>query len=123
MKTIIGKIYADWCGHCQSLAPQWKKMKQMIHKKNIAFIEIEEKEQNKLNHFKAQYPALQVNGYPTIFKIYPNKKIEYYDKNRIAIDMKNWATKNTVSKTANKRTFRKKTRAKTMKKRSYFPFY
>ena len=29
-KIIIGKIYADWCGHCNMLKPEWEKMKNMI---------------------------------------------------------------------------------------------
>jgi thiol-disulfide isomerase/thioredoxin len=123
MKIIIGKIYANWCGHCQSLKPQWNKMKKMIHNKNIKFIEIEEQQQNKLNKFKRQYPSLQVNGYPTIFKIYPNKEIEYYNNDRIADDIKKWAIKNVIPNKRTKRIFRGKKNSKTMKNNNYLPFY
>ena len=122
MKTIIGKIYANWCGHCQSLKPQWSKMKNMIDNKNIKFIEIEEQEQKKLNKFKYQHPSLQINGYPTIFKIHPNKKIEYYNKNRIANDMKKWALNNVMQNNVTNRKFRKNKYSKTVKKNIYFPF-
>ena len=92
MPTIVVKIYANWCGHCQSLKPEWNKMKKMIKKnKNIQIVEIEEQQQNKLNKLKQRFPNLQVNGYPTIFKIQPNKQIEYYTGNRITNDMKKWA--------------------------------
>lgn len=117
--TIIGKIYANWCGHCKQLEPQWEKMKQQINNKNIKYIEIEEQEHKKLNNFRKQYPSLQINGYPTIFKIYPNKTIEYFNKDRIANVMKQWATKKIVPKTVNKRNFRKKY-SKTIKKKNYF---
>ena len=29
-KIIIGKIYADWCGHCKTLKPELIQMKDMI---------------------------------------------------------------------------------------------
>jgi hypothetical protein len=123
MKTIVGKIYANWCGHCQSLKPQWRKMKNMIHNKNITFIEIEEQQQNKINKFKHQHPSLQVNGYPTIFKIYPNKKIEYYNNDRIANDMKKWALTNVKKNVQTKRKYNGKKYSKTIKNNNYLPFY
>jgi thiol-disulfide isomerase/thioredoxin len=92
MKTIIGKIYANWCGHCQALKPEWNKMKSLIKKDaNIEIVEIEENEHEKLNKLKQRFPHLQINGYPTIFKILPNKQIEYYSGNRLSFDMTKWA--------------------------------
>lgn len=104
MKIIIGKIYADWCGHCQSLAPEWEIMKSKImkSKSNLKIIEIEVSNDNKLEQFKQKYPNLEINGYPTIFKIYPNGQIEYYNGNRIAFDMKKWALENRYKKTKTK---------------------
>ena len=40
---IVGEIYADWCGHCKVLKPEWEKMKTMIKQntgrtlKNVGF--------------------------------------------------------------------------------------
>jgi thiol-disulfide isomerase/thioredoxin len=98
MKTIIGKIYANWCGHCQALKPEWNKMKSLIKKDaNIEIVEIEENENEKLNKLKERFPQLQINGYPTVFKIHPNKQIEYYTGNRLSFDMKKWATEKNKS--------------------------
>lgn len=121
MKTIIGKIYANWCGHCNSLKPEWYKMKKMLkHKnKNIQFIEIEEGQQQKLDKLKNRFPKLEINGYPTIFKITANKNIEYYTGNRITNDMKKWILTNIRQNTITKRKFRKKKYAKTVKNYTY----
>lgn len=64
---------------------------QLANNKHIEFIEIEEGEYEKMNKFKLRFPDIQINGYPTIFKIYPNKKIEYYTGNRLAYDIKKWS--------------------------------
>jgi len=117
MKIIIGKIYADWCGHCQTLEPEWNKIKKMMKKnKNIEMIEIEEKNQTKLDILKNQFPELQVNGYPTIFKIRPNRHIEYYTGNRNAIDMKKWIIDKNRS---TKKRFRKRKHNKTKNSKNY----
>jgi thiol-disulfide isomerase/thioredoxin len=94
-KIIIGKVYADWCGHCQLLKPEWKKMKNYIRAKKgkhgILFVEIEEKQMDrKLKQLKADY-GLEVtaNGYPTLFK-FENGKVEYYNGNRQSNALSKW---------------------------------
>ena len=32
-KILIGKVYANWCGHCQHLKPEWLKMKKELKSK------------------------------------------------------------------------------------------
>ena len=113
-KIIIGKIYADWCGHCKSLKPEWKKMKEMIKLntgrtlKNVEFKFYEMGEtaendmynislQQQINDFNAEHfpngdKKIEVDGYPTLFKICRNK-IEYYNGVRMANDLYNWYTK------------------------------
>lgn len=104
MTIIVGKVYANWCGHCQSLKPEWKRLKNIINSKNVQFIEIEESEKNKRQNFENKTKlALNVNGYPTIFKIDANKHIEYYSGVRSAKDMKKWILKNSKKTRQNKR--------------------
>lgn len=97
---LIGKIYADWCGHCRMLKKEWYKMKYNIkHKKHgyeIIYAEIEQSvEQSKVDNVNELYLngsnkklALQ-GGYPTIFKII-NGNIEYYSGDRKAEAMQKW---------------------------------
>jgi len=67
--------YAEWCGHCQAMKPEWDKFKTIAPKSlNVAQIE------------SSNIPALkedpEVQGYPTI-KMYNNSKIVgEFDKER-----------------------------------------
>jgi thiol-disulfide isomerase/thioredoxin len=94
-KIVIGKVYADWCGHCQALKPEWKKMKHRVHtkkgKRNVVFEEIEEKViEPKLKELKQKYGVqVEANGYPTLFKI-ENGKLEYYTGGRESNQMSKW---------------------------------
>jgi thiol-disulfide isomerase/thioredoxin len=91
MTIIIGKIYAEWCGYCQMLKPQWDEMKEKIDSKT-QIIDLEIGEKKKLNDLLKKYPKLEVSGYPTIFKI-KNENIEYYSGDRSANDLLIWASK------------------------------
>ena len=111
---IIGEIYADWCGHCKSLKPEWNQMKDMIKLntgrtlKNVEFHIHEMGEtaendamnislQQQIDAFNAKHfphgdKKVEANGFPTLFKIC-RKKIEYYDGPRMAKEMYAWYTK------------------------------
>jgi thiol-disulfide isomerase/thioredoxin len=92
---VVGKVYADWCGHCQSLKPEWAKMKHKIHKKkgkhHIVYEEVEEKEiDTKLKRIKNEQKVnIEANGYPTLFRI-SNGKVDYYNGNRQSDAMADW---------------------------------
>ena len=92
---IVGKVYADWCGHCKALKPEWKQMKSRINqtkgRKNIVYSEIEANQINtKLKKLqKENNIQLKVEGYPTLFRI-ENGKVDYYNGNREAKQMAEW---------------------------------
>ena len=110
---IIGKVYADWCGHCQALKPKWEQLKQILPKGRVQTVEIEETETDKRAEFEKKHKkTINVSGYPTIFKIV-NGKIEYYSGPREPEDMKKW-----VLSTPNKKTFRQTRRKSRGKKRT-----
>jgi len=98
---VIGKIYAEWCGHCTALAPKWNKLTKILRKKIpkrqliISNIESENVETG-LSTLNQSYlsnsdekVAVQ-DGYPTIFKIV-NNKIHYYEGPRELAPMLKWA--------------------------------
>jgi thiol-disulfide isomerase/thioredoxin len=98
--VTIGLIYANWCGHCQSLKPEWKKMKYNVMKTpsykrgNYKFMEIEDADKSKDSKMNAINSRLQggkltANGYPTIFKIHGGK-IHYYEGKRDAHGLQGW---------------------------------
>ena len=91
-KTVIGKLYATWCGHCVELEPVWKKMKKL---RGVEFVEIEyENIQQGLEKLNARFKTdVKVNdGYPTIFKI-EHGKVEYYNGARTLSELTRWAKK------------------------------
>ena len=98
-KTIlVGKIYADWCGHCRDLKPKWKQLKKFIASKmksipnlHIDFMKVNGDDKAKMDKLKAKYPKLTVDGYPTIFKHNKEKnEIEKYNGAHEIEDMMKW---------------------------------
>ena len=112
-KIIVGKIYADWCGHCKTLKPEWKQMKNIIKTNmgrslknvHIDIVELGDHDDNRMKnisldqlveefnqkHFPNGDNRVSSDGFPTIFKIC-RKKIEYYSGPRTANEMYKWAT-------------------------------
>jgi len=96
--VIVGKVYADWCGHCQSLKPEWAKMKKQIHmkkgKKNIRYTEIEEKEiDTKLRRLEKDHSVkINYDGFPTLFML-KSGKVSYYKGPRQHNEMSKWYLK------------------------------
>ena len=97
----IGLVYAEWCGHCQALKPDWKKLKDTLSKnKKFNIFELEDSDTNKESKLKSvgkktHGGSIQVNGFPTLFKIL-NGKVEYYNGERTFDALLKWA-KHTIS--------------------------
>ena len=111
---IIGKIYADWCKYCQILKPEWEKMKTKLRRnmgrtlKNAEFeiVEMGDPSENQMRnitvdqlvddfnkkHFPEGDKSIQLDGYPTIFRI-TKKNIEYYKDEKDSEKLYKWATK------------------------------
>jgi hypothetical protein len=111
-KILVGKIHADWCGHCVNLKPEWENMKRLL-KMNmgrdlkhvvVEFVDIGDTEENKkrgktvdkmIEEFNEQHMSdhehkLELDGgYPTIFKL-GGGNLEYYKGDRNAKDMHKW---------------------------------
>ena len=93
--TIVCKIYANWCGHCQDLKPVWAELKNVMSaNKNITMIEIEESEmKDKMGALKNICKQdIDVNGFPTIVKICGKATPEYYQGERSVEALRAWIT-------------------------------
>jgi thiol-disulfide isomerase/thioredoxin len=90
MPIIVGKVYANWCGHCTHLKPIWRKLKTVSQNPNTQFVDFEESENEKRRQFEHNTGvSLEVNAYPTIFKIV-NRKVHYYKRRPTMDDMLKW---------------------------------
>lgn len=115
-EVVVGKLYMNGCGHCESLEKPWSEMESKIGGK-IKVEKIESAEMDdrlvKLNKKHSSDVAVQ-GGYPTIFKI-QNKKVEYYNGERTAPALIKWANgkESTGGKRRTKRNKKTKTKTKT----------
>jgi thiol-disulfide isomerase/thioredoxin len=92
-------IHANWCGHCQTLMPEWKKMKEIIkNDKNIHVHEIESSDADKdhrIDEFNKKTKGgrkITVPGFPTIVRL-ENGDISEYKGERTAEKLAKWARK------------------------------
>jgi thiol-disulfide isomerase/thioredoxin len=75
------EFYANWCGHCKTLAPEWKKLTNMLEKdykdKSLAIVSVESNVIHKDITNVLTTIGLEVNGFPTIGLIKDKKFIVY----------------------------------------------
>lgn len=105
-KTIVGKLYMVGCGHCDALVEPWNEMKKKVEKTVMVAGDIEADETNKLAELNDKHGAnVEVQGgYPTIYKIKNGGKVEYYNGERTAKELIEWANqKNTLKRGGNKK--------------------
>jgi thiol-disulfide isomerase/thioredoxin len=94
------KVYADWCGHCKTLAPQWEQMEAHLkhrcrksgHNVLVLGVNSENIPAGMMQVKRATGVDLPQNvvGYPTIYRIIGNK-VDQYEGPRDAIPMADWA--------------------------------
>lgn len=121
MSTVVCKIYAEWCGHCQDLAPIWEKVKQQMRREagngKVKFIEIEQtkgrigkehsgtktldQEVDELNSELGTVGenVIKAEGFPTIAKTC-NGKTDRYEGERSVKAIVAWINKGTIIKKA-----------------------
>lgn len=88
---VLGKVSVSWCGHCQDLVSIWRDMKadKRIKNSRINVVDIDHESdagKKKVDALNREHGIkIEVNGYPTIFKIY-GRKLYYFpnDKERTA---------------------------------------
>ena len=120
--TDVLLIHAKWCGHCQTLMPEWEKMKDLVKgKSNVHIHEIETDDSDKdskmhsLNEKIKKGGKISVKGFPTIVKIV-NGEMHEYKGQRTADEMAKWAEKEKMSGGRKRKSNRKK--GKTRKNRT-----
>ena len=87
-------IYAEWCGHCKALKPEWAKLKESLQ--DYHFVEIEDSSPIKQEQFRTleqltNGTPIEHNGYPTILKIQDGTP-SYYNGERGVDNMSHFFT-------------------------------
>lgn len=104
--------YANWCGHCQTMKPEWQKTVQNL--KNNKNLNIAEVESESVSYIQ---PKVEIVGFPSL-KMYNNgKQIDEFEGQRTADIMQSFALKNCKgkSKQGSKSKKHKKTKKRTKK--------
>jgi len=107
---VVGRIHANWCGHCKDLIPEWAKMKKQLGPKKYKFVSIEQSNEGphleRLNKYlgivEEEKKVKMKEGYPTIFKAL-NGRVEYYEGPRMAEKLVEWVGKGVPGGTKKRR--------------------
>lgn len=99
--NVIVLYYAEWCGHCQSMKPEWDQFKERCRSDpKYSHLQVAEVESEHIGNTKA---AEEAQGFPTI-KFYkkntsandiPDDSI-YYQDERVADKFMDFATANSL---------------------------
>ena len=128
-KLILGKIYAEWCGHCKNLAPKWNVIEKEIPKRfpynsKPLVYKVEESHMNDEKLGLATLKPYLANpdenvelqgGYPTIFKIV-NGTLSYYEGPREIGPIITWAMEGLRTSKESKKSSKKTRRGRKQRK-------
>ncbi len=103
-QIFVGKLHANWCIHCKSLAPEWARMRKILSKTKdkYRFVSIEQSKEardlERLNKYlgivEDDKKVQMKEGYPTIFKVVDGV-VEYYNGPRMTQNLVNWVKETT----------------------------
>lgn len=83
-------FFADWCGHCHSMAPEWKKLIDN-NRNNVNLAKVRDDYQNKIEM------DAPVQGYPTILLAKNGKVSKVFSGDRTAESLNSFVEQNTNS--------------------------
>ena len=90
-KTLV-LFYADWCGHCKTIKPVWKKAAEKANTNNKRMVMIDvggdSPEKPKTPEQQALIDKYQIDGFPTIL-VFQNGRPQPYNGKRGADDFLN----------------------------------
>ena len=119
-QIFVGKLHANWCIHCKSLAPEWARMRKILSKTKdkYRFVSIEQSKEardlERLNKYlgivEDEKKVQMKEGYPTIFKVVDGV-VEYYNGPRMTQNLVNWV-KETTGGTRKRSTHKRRTHKK-----------
>ncbi len=83
--TLI-RFYATWCGHCQSMHKEWKRLRKM---RCCSIVDVESE---KLGDFLEEFPAYKAHseGFPTIIYAKGARVSVFNGAARTAVEFKNF---------------------------------
>ena len=79
-------FYADWCGHCKKMKPEWEKLENGQYGKYCKKYESKEITQELSEKY-------DINGYPTILLIKNDELIANYENDRTVYDFEEYIKK------------------------------
>jgi thiol-disulfide isomerase/thioredoxin len=119
-QIFVGRLHANWCVHCKSLAPEWARMRKILSKTKdkYRFVSIEQSKEardlERLNKYlglvEDEKKVQMKEGYPTIFKVVDGV-VEYYNGPRMTQNLVNWV-KETTGGTRKRSTHKRRTHKK-----------
>ena len=89
-KDVFILYYADWCGHCQSMKPNWYKMKKSL-KKSAPQVLVKEVNAGDNSEVAAKE---NIEGFPTVILKCKDGSRKEYSGDRSAADLEKFCTGN-----------------------------